>query len=395
MRSRRRCIRNGVVVCLPLLGCLARESGPVGDGDRPPRRLASPTEFPAAFTVIRAVMPLPDGRLVVSDPQENRLALIDYSSGLIQSLGRVGEGPHEFRRAGGLYRAPGGGVFLLDHDLRRLLPVLPSGDLGDVVGLPTGGASTFWSPRGPDPLSIDTLGLVYSAVRFGGFTAPTSVLLRFRPSARPDTLTELLRPEVKVLTEVAKRMEYQEVLFSPEDTWVVSPGGRVAVVRAVPYRIEWIPPEGPRVIGPIIRHEPIPVTHGEKVEIASGQAGSRGRISVTVLRAPVGGSRAGGEGAPQPIPVSELLFAKVKPPVMVRESGPPIIDDRGRLWVQRNVRPDETSSMFDVFDQRGELVERVALPTGSRLVGFDRQWMYAARADSNRFERLQRFPLPF
>lgn len=56
-------------------------------------------------------MALPDGRLVVSDPQENRIALIDFPKGTSRLLGRTGEGPREFKRPGGLYRglAPGAG----------------------------------------------------------------------------------------------------------------------------------------------------------------------------------------------------------------------------------------------------------------------------------------------
>jgi hypothetical protein len=50
--------------------------------------------------------------------------------------------------------------------------------------------------------------------------------------------------------------------------------------------------------------------------------------------------------------------------------------------------------VFDVFDRRGDLVDRVELPAGSRLVGFDRSWIYTSRTDADDFEHLQRFPLP-
>jgi len=381
-------------VCLLLSGCLAAETPPAADGERPPRRLQeSPAEFPLQFSVIRAVMALPDGRLVVSDPHENRIALIDFPGGTRQELSRVGDGPREFRRAGGLYRGRGGRVMIFDQELRRLLPIAPEGAVEDISGLSTGGAGGSWSGRGPDHLVVDSLGHAYAAIRFGDVTAPTSVLLRHTPGARPDTMTQLLRPLTRKL-ENAKEMEYQEVLFSPGDGWVVSPDGRIAVVRAEPYRVEWIPLSGLTVTGPVIRHEPVPITQAEKELIASGAGGSRGRISVTIGMVPAGGAAGAGSSAPSPIPVEELLFAKVKSPVNLRGGRRPMLDENGRLWVERHVRAGVEGSVFDVFDGNGNLVDRIGLPLGSRLVGFDPQWVYLARGDADGFDHLHRFPLP-
>src|ERR1043166_5993526 len=111
-------LRATACIWVLLSACRAARTDPATDGDRPPRRLEPPAEFPAAFTVIRAVIALPDGRLVVSDPAENRVSLIDFPKGTSQPVGRVGEGPREFKRAAGLYRAPGGGVWIFDHQLR-------------------------------------------------------------------------------------------------------------------------------------------------------------------------------------------------------------------------------------------------------------------------------------
>ncbi|HET9276486.1 MAG TPA: hypothetical protein VFN96_10480 [Gemmatimonadales bacterium] len=387
--------RAKAVLGLLVSGCLAAEPDPAADGDRPPREIpGTPQEFPAAFSVVRAVMALPDGRVVVSDAQENRLTLIDFPKGTSRSLGRVGAGPGEFSRAGGLYRARGGGVVLFDHELRRLLPVLPSGELGEIVGLPTGGAAGFWSARGPDPLMVDSVGHTYTAIRSGGFTAPASVLLRYRPGAGPDTITRLLRTTTREVTGPVKGMEYQEVLFSPADAWTVSPDGRIAVVRAAPYRVEWIPLTGPVVTGPAVRLKPVPVTRREKELIASGAAGSRGRITVTIGVVPAGGAPTTPAGPPAPIPVGELLFAKAKTPVDLRAGSWPLLDESGVLWVKRSLPGGAKANVFDLFDRDGNLVDRIALPAGSRLVGFDRQWLYTVRIDADDFEHLQRFPLP-
>src|ERR1043166_3223526 len=278
-------LRATACIWVLLSACRAARSDPATDGDRPPRRLEPPAEFPAAFPGIRAFMALPDGRLVVSEPAGNRLSLIDFPRGASQPLGRVGQGPREFRRPGGLYRGRGGGVSILDQDLRRLLPVSPSGRLEEVIGLPTGGAAGSWSARGPDPLWVDSLGHTYASIRFGGFTATTSVLLRYVPGARTDTVTRLQRPITKALQAGGSGAgEYQDVRFSPEDAGPGAPTGRRAAVPLsgpAPYRVDGIPPAGPAVTGPAISHQAIRISQAEKEFIASGAGGLRGRISVT------------------------------------------------------------------------------------------------------------------
>ena len=56
-----------------------------------------------------------------------------------------------------------------------------------------------------------------------------------------------------------------------------------------------------------------------------------------------------------------------------------MLDESGRLWGERNLSAGVTVGVFDVFDRVGNLVDRIGLPAGSRLAGF---------------EHLQRFHLP-
>ena len=340
-------------------------------------------------------MALPDGHLVVSDPIENRVSLIDFASGTGRSLGRVGEGPREFKRATGLYRGPGGAVLVFDRELGRLLPVMPSGALQDVVFVPFGGLVSSNSPHGQDDLTFDSLGYTYSRMGRGFLTDITQFLLRQRRGTRRDTLTRLLREVTKALRVKRNGLgEYQTVLFSPQDAWVVAPDGWVAVARAAPYRVEWIPPLGPVVTGPVIRHQVIRITQEEKELIASGAAGLRGITSVGLVMVAPGGPAPPRSAAPVRMPVKDLRFAKVKTPINLREDRWPLLDERGRLWVERSLPFGIMAHIFDVFDRRGILVDRVELPGGSRLVGFDSHWIYTSRVDTDDFEHLQRFPLP-
>lgn len=348
---------------LLVAACQSAPINPATDGDRTPRRLGTPAgEFPAPFGTIRAVMALPDGRLVVSDPQENRVVLIDFPQGTSTLLSRVGEGPREFGRPGGLYRGSASRILVFDQALMRLLPVAPTGAVENVVGLPTGGIAGDWSARGPDPLAVDSLGQTYLSER-RGFTARTTVVLRYRPGTRPDTVATLLTRQTKALQANRNGTgSYQDVLFSPEDAWTVAPDG-------------WIP-----------------IPRAEKELIASGAGGSRGLTSVALVLVRPGGAPPPSD-RPSSVPVGELLFAKAKTPVNLRDGRWPILDEGGRLWVERSLPAGVTTPVFDVFDRRGELVDRIEFPAGSRLVGFDRQWIYAARIDADDLQYLQRFAL--
>jgi hypothetical protein len=180
------------------------------------------------------------------------------------------------------------------------------------------------------------------------------------------------------------------VLFSPQDTWTVAPDGWVAVVRAGPYRVEWIPPSGPEIVGPVIAHDPIEIPREERELIASGAAGDRGLTTVTVGVFVPGAGQSSRSDKPEPMGVDELQFAKVKPAMNLRGTFRPMVDDAGRLWVERS-RPFQASgTVFDVFDRAGRLVQRVAMAEGSRLLWAGARWVYAARLDAEGFEHLQR-----
>ncbi len=384
------------VACSLVLACRPPDIDPTIDGDRPTRRLVDPAgEFSTPFGAVRAVMALPDDRLVVSDPQENRIALIDYSKGTSTSLSRQGGGPREFRRPGGLYRGPRGGVLVFDQGLMRLLPIAAGGAVANSIGLPTGGIPGDWSTCGPDPLAFDSVGQTYEQQAYGRPFSSAAVVLRYRPGVKPDTVARLVAKQTKSIRVNRNGTgTYQDVLFSPEDGWLVAPDGWIALARAEPYHVEWVRPDGPSVVGPVIHHEPIPIPKAEKELIACGEGGPRGRSSVTLVLIGPGGPPPSQPANPTPIPVDELLFAKAKTPVNLRAGRWPLLDERGRIWVERSTRMGTTSSVFDVFDRTGALVDRVEIPAGLRLVGFDADWAYVARKDADDLEYLHRLALP-
>jgi hypothetical protein len=274
----------------------------------------------------------------------------------------------------------------------RLLPVSAVGSVEEVIWLPAGGIPGGWTTRGPDPLAFDSIGNTYQSIGAGRlFGASSTAVVRHHPGLRPDTVTQLTQRQTKAL-QVNRNGTgtYQDVLFSPEDAWVVSPDGWVAVARAAPYHVEWIPPAGAVVAGPNVHHHPVRISPAEKELVASGTAGSRGRTEVRLVLVDPNGAPPPSD-RPVPMPVNELLFAKSKAPVNVRDGRWPLPDEHGNIWVERSLPAELEVSRFDVFDRAGHLIDRVELAAGFRLVGFDPRWLYAVRRDADDLEYLNRF----
>jgi hypothetical protein len=71
-----------------------------------------------------------------------------------------------------------------------------------------------------------------------------------------------------------------------------------------------------------------------------------------------------------------------------------VVAPDGRLWVLRTRAHDDPIPSYDVFDGRGQIVERIALPRQTRLVGFGARAVYLARKDDDDLQYLQRYRLP-
>lgn len=100
--------------------------------------------FSEPFTQIVGLRELPDGRVILADPRERTLALLDFRSGQATRIGREGQGPGEWRLPNGVYALPGDSTLVFDVGNMRYLVVDPKGQpaytfslIGD--GAPGGG----------------------------------------------------------------------------------------------------------------------------------------------------------------------------------------------------------------------------------------------------------------
>jgi hypothetical protein len=72
------------------------------------------------FSLLRGIRELPDGRVIVSDFIEDRIAVADFAANTVTDRNRSGPGPQEFRLPGSLLRFTGDSTLLLDAGNSRI-----------------------------------------------------------------------------------------------------------------------------------------------------------------------------------------------------------------------------------------------------------------------------------
>ena len=89
-----------------------------------------------------------------------------------------------------------------------------------------------------------------------------------------------------------------------------------------------------------------------------------------------------------PIETTPIDWPDYKAPFL---SGAAVIADDGRLWVLASRAHDDPTPRYDVFDERGVLVQRVALPRRTKLVAFSQGVAWLARTDDDELQWLGRY----
>lgn len=367
----------------------------------PLRTLPKPeVEYREAFTAISGLRELKDGRVLVADAREKTLQVIDLARGTAMAVGRTGAGPGEWGTPTTLHALPGDSTLMLDYANQRIFLVAPDGKPAPSQRFPDGAMFSA------DLIGIDGSGrmLMKQSRRPSGPTDPSvgvaDVIVVNRSTGRADTLASLSEPKgehmaARVLP--GGMMQWSTNLpLAARDLAAIASDGRVAIVRAAPYRVEWIAPNGARVMGPVAQPPSIPVTRAEKEAFARSQLRPGG-----IIVAGPSGTPPSAKGSPSPRPrvpamsksdLEKMMspdqrWPDVKPPFL--ENAVQVAPD-GKVWVLRARAHDDPVPTFDIFDAGGRVVERVALPAGTRLAGFGKGALYLARTDSDDLVWLQR-----
>jgi len=346
--------------------------------------------FPEPFSRVVGLRELPDHRVVVADQLEGTVSAVDFATGNVIGIGRQGQGPGEYGMPGRLYSLAGDTTLMVDFATMRAL-VLAGDGVVESVPLTAGNGLPFF------PQGVDVRGRLYSGTvlqaRAPG--AGTPAMGDSLPIARLDPTTDAVDTVawmgqaavgggVTIRTGGSGSMRVGSGMqpYAMQDAWTVAPDGRVAIVRAQPYRVEWIA-NGKRTTGPEVPYTPVKIGSAEKEEWADVVAGSAMMIRT------VGGEGGGARALrPQRPNVDEYEWPAAKPPF---ERQSVYVTPEGELWVLTSQRAGAKRQRFDVMDGQGRLVRRVELADGRRLVGFGRGTLYTVRRDADDLEWLERY----
>jgi hypothetical protein len=311
------------------------------------------------------------------------------ATGQATQLGRVGQGPGEYKTPDRIFAQPDGStlltdlgngrisIFGADGRYRESFPIVQGGG-GPGQGRPTMILATQSDGQGR---------LYFQQLGTGG--ADSLPILRYdRRGPRIDTVAFVkVAPPIERTSGSANN---RNVMMTPpvyprQDAWAVAPDGRIAIVRASDYHVEWVAPTG-RTRGQPVSVRAVPIRDGEKKEwmdrmgsgIGVSMENRNGEITTTFSRG------RGGRQGPDP---STLTWPDAKPPFS--PSGA-LVTPEGELWVERSV-PAGAPREYDTFNAQGAHTGKVIVPARSQVIGFGRGTAYLARLDADELQYLERY----
>ncbi len=392
-----------------------------------PRSLPAPDKEygePFSSVGVGTIRELRDGRVIVADARDKVVSLVDLRSGSATSIGREGSGPQEFGFPMRLFAAPGDTTFLFDPLNSRYLIIGPDGKAintfrteadppaarpqGQAQGRPgaAGGPGGGFSVGGLTTGRVsDARGRIYAEgapVQMGP-NGPESIdsvaLIRFdRATRRLDTLAYLKLPASSM--QISGGRDNMRVMvgganpLEPRDEWTVFPDGRVAIVRARTYHVDFIMPDGSKRSGGRIAYTPVRMSAAEiRHEEGLRNAARANQMMMTMNNNNGNVSRSAtmGPGANAP-PLEPLTnWPEVKPPF---RSGMASVVARpnGELWVRRTESAQARGTLYDVITPQGSVAFQVRIQDGWTLVGFGANTIYTTRKDEDDLVYLQRHP---
>ena len=349
-------------------------------------------ELPAAdavaevgFTRVTSVRELGDGSVLVADHAEERLVLVQWRSGEVRIIGRVGNGPGEYRAVGWLYPLAGDSTLLTDsysgrwllldgtriagtvseqRPLNRLLPpqLFGADRMGQVLSVP----EAVVPVRGPNARrKSDSLALI----------------LAERVSQRVDTfgLIKGRGSEGFQARRPSRGRPGQVVLYNPlasQDKALLFLDGWVAIARAEPYRVDWRAPDGRWVHGAPLPFVAVKASDREKCWAMERWFGRVDPCDPAEL-----------PGWPEVMPPFVSLWPQGLEPVLLAGAD-------GHLVIARTPSAASPEHRYDVVDRQGRLAGFIPLPLNESLIGFGVRSAYVLSVDGVGLQTLRRHPWP-
>lgn len=329
------------------------------------------------------------GKVVISDPQEQRLLFADFASGQVRDVATKGGGPGEWQIAMDVTPGPNGTAYVADPSLRKMHVIDATGKIVRTVPFPasdnSGNRISITLPRGTD--AQGRLYLTGSPFTPGAQEQPDSIaILRWDPrTSRTDTLG-MMKNEIRVTqsggsgnTRAMARIGGGP--YSPVTIWTPLLDGRVAVVHPNPYRVDIIEARGRVHTGTAVPYTPVRIGKAERDAYREAMA-SAPRMTMGIgpgssaMRMSTGGS-----GGPQMPEIPDTDFPATMPPFAPSGMTNGInVAPNGEVWVLRSRPASDKVPTYDIWSN-GQLVGKATLKPNSLVVGFGQGAVYVARQD--------------
>ena len=382
--------RWGAILGIALMGAQSVAAQNVG--------LTEPTaRFAESYSFIQTVRELPDGRVMWADPLGQALVIGDLDAATADTLGRVGQGPQEYRQPDSVWPLPGGSTLMVDLGNGRLTKIGPDGTFGDTRPIAQGDPGPGMTIALPS--AVDSEGNIYITGRAmptrGGQLPDSGAVTRLdHATMSVDTVTMIKLPGRTMSRSGGagnQSVSIQVIPLSPADGWTAAPDGRIGVARSGDYHFEWIGTDGSVVAGAPVDYDPVRIGQAEKEEWDRDRARSGGGLSISMMMnngvAQASFGRGGSNGDDD---LDQYEWPDRKPGFYGNGL---LVDPAGNAWVRRHLEAGE-QPMYDVFDAHAGHVGSVTLPANRRLVGFGEGNLYAVYMDNFDLNYLERFELP-
>lgn len=317
------------------------------------------------FSVYPTIRQLENGTIIVADAKDVEVRLLGTNGQTLRPLGRKGSGPGEYSRPTKLMALTHDSTLLLDRSARRVLVIDPSGKFTATQPIPSKlGEGSEWLA------SADVLGRVYfryqAEIKKGDPPQEFGAIARWSRDKDAFDTASIIKLDVPKLQnlpmpshpEVTRMVVRRRVAFAAEDDWVAAPSGRVAIIHAAPYHVEWYATNGAKIVGETIPYTPVPVTEKDKK-----------------YWEPNG-------------PPFIRDYPKTKSPF---EAETAVVDESENVWVRRHDAFGSAVRRWDVFDPKGKLLGTQLIPAARRILAINRKYVYLSRTDADELVWLERF----
>jgi hypothetical protein len=336
------------------------------------------------FSYITSLCELSDGRTLVTDSRDNRLVVIDWRTRQVQGIGRLGDGPGEYRQVGRVYSLAGDSSLLTDTGTRRWFllhgaRIVKTIDAENPLIRRIGG---LLSGADADGNILGIVGSVYSAEaqqRYVGVAsrADSILVIRVHPSnAREDTVARLRGgyrgTKVAMPRAGTPRVPWRLInpLGVPEQAILFSDGW-VALAKTDPFRVSWVTPSGRWIEGPTLPFEQVIVDDREKHAVIRQEF----------------------QGRPDPgfVPGDYPNWPETLPPF---DQNALVATTDQRLLLARLRKASDSDNEYYLINRQGRLDAVLMLKSNERIVATGVRSVYVTRRDDDDILRLQRHPWP-